>query len=180
MAVTETLTAGLRGMFRDVLRDAAGRPIWQSAWQSNAIVADCRRLLAAFMHGPPTVSLGVVGLLVGAGLDTWDTSGPPLPSGNETSLIDAHPFLVPSSQLQLDYLDGTTVSATPTNRLQIVASLGPNVPTWPDPYHTTGNLREFGLAAELNGVPVLINYVTHAVIAKDPTSTLDRTIWLVF
>ena len=28
--------------------------------------------------------------------------------------------------------------------------------------------------------PPLINYVTHPAIVKDPTSTLERTIWLVF
>jgi len=27
---------------------------------------------------------------------------------------------------------------------------------------------------------VLIDYVTHPAIAKDPVSTLTRTIWLVF
>ena len=27
---------------------------------------------------------------------------------------------------------------------------------------------------------VSINYVTHPAIVKDPTSTLERTIWLVF
>jgi len=41
-------------------------------------------------------------------------------------------------------------------------------------------LREFGLIASLDGVPVLINYRTHPAIAKDPVSTLERTIWLVF
>jgi hypothetical protein len=54
------------------------------------------------------------------------------------------------------------------------------VPNWPDANHPTSTLREFGLAAQLNGVTVLINYRTHPAIAKDPASTLERTVWLVF
>lgn len=66
------------------------------------------------------------------------------------------------------------------NRVQIEATLGPDVPPWPDADHASGNLREFGLVATLDGGPVLINYVTHPLIAKDPASTLERTIWIVF
>jgi hypothetical protein len=50
----------------------------------------------------------------------------------------------------------------------------------PPPYHSAPTLREFGLVATLNGSEVLLNYRTHPAIAKDPVSTLDRTIWLVF
>jgi hypothetical protein len=32
----------------------------------------------------------------------------------------------------------------------------------------------------LNSTDVMINHVRHVAIAKDPTSTLERTIWLVF
>ena len=72
------------------------------------------------------------------------------------------------------------MSAAPTNRLQIQATLGPSVPNWPDANHVSGNLREFGLIASLDGTTVLVNYVTHPVIAKDPASTLQRTVWLTF
>jgi hypothetical protein len=56
------------------------------------------------------------------------------------------------------------------------------VPPWPDglPQHPAPSLREFGLVGQLNATPVLINYVSHPAIVKDPTSTLERTIWLVF
>jgi hypothetical protein len=54
------------------------------------------------------------------------------------------------------------------------------MPPWPDANHPTSTLREFGLVASLGGSDVLVNYRIHTAIAKDPTSSLVRTIWLVF
>jgi len=175
-------TDGLYGQFRDVLYDAAGRRVWDRGWVRNTIVGDCRRLLAGFVRGAPTLTEGVFGLAVGAGLPAWDTSGPPQPSPNQASLVDAHPHLVPRAQLQLEFINPTngTISPQPTGTLQLKASLGPGIPAWPDGFHATSTLREFGLVARLNNVQVLINYRTHPAIAKDPASTLERTIWLVF
>ncbi len=174
------VSQGIRGSYRDVLYGPTGLLVADSGWRKNAIVTDCRRLLAGFMRGLPP-SLGVQGLQVGAGLDTWDQPpGTPPASATQTALVDPHPFLVPLTSLKMDFLDGANVVASPTNRLQIVATLGPNVPSWPDASHPTGTLREFGLAGSLAGSGVLIDYVTHPAIAKDPVSTLTRTIWLVF
>jgi hypothetical protein len=175
----EAPTRELRGHYRDILTAADGSVIWDRGWRRNTIVVDCRRLLAGFMVGG-TVSLGIQGLRVGQGLDSWDQSGAPVPGPTQSALVDPNPFLVPLSALQIDFLDGAMVTATPTNRLQIKATLGPNVPPWPNAAHATGNLREFGLVGKLKGNEVLINYVTHPVIIKDPASTLTRTIWLVF
>jgi hypothetical protein len=176
----ETVTEGLHGIYRDVLRDAAGRVAWDRGWRENTIVGDCRRLLAAFMRGAPVGAVGIQGLQVGAGLDAWDQPpGAPPPHPGITALVDPQPFTVPRASLQFDFLSGGVVSGTPTNRLQIKASLGPNVPTWPDANHASGTLREFGLVGELDGTTVLLNYVIHPAIPKDPASTLERTIWLV-
>lgn len=175
---TEDLSGQLSGMYRDVLHDRDGRLIWDRGWKSNAIVVNCHRLLAGFIGGT-TPSLGIQGLRVGQGSDTWDLSSPPTPTPAQTALVDPNPFLAPVGSLKIDYLNGAVVSATPTNRLQIVATLGPNVPPWPDVNHASGNLREFGLVGTLGGTETLINYVTHPVIVKDPASTLTRTIWLV-
>jgi hypothetical protein len=183
MSNTDVVAANLQGMYRDVLRDATRRVRWDRAWQKNAIVTDCRRLLAGFMRGAPTGTLGIQGLQVGAGLAVWDQPpGPPSATAGQVSLVDPHPFTVPVADLQIDFLDLATdsVSAVPTNRLQIVAKLSPGVPNWPDGDHAASTLREFGLVGQLNGATVLINYVTHPAIVKDPTSTLERTIWLVF
>jgi hypothetical protein len=176
---TEIATSELHGQYRDVLRGCDGRIVWDRGWLRNTIVMNCRRLLAGFMAGPAT-SLGIQGLRVGQGLDAWDQTGPPQPRATQTALVDPNPFLVPRTSLQIDYLEGATVTPTPTNRLQIVATLGPNVPKWPDANHVSGNLREFGLVGQLSGAETLINYVTHPVIVKDPASTLTRTIWLAF
>lgn len=183
MSNTDVVVANLQGMYRDVLRDSAGHMRWDGGWHKNAIVTDCRRLLAGFMRGAPTGTLGIRGLQVGAGLAAWDQRpGPPPPTAGQVALVDPHPFTVSVADLQIDFLNLTTdsVSAVPTNRLQIVATHRQGVPSWPDANHATSTLREFGLVGELNGATVLINYVTHPAIVKDPTSTLERTIWLVF
>jgi hypothetical protein len=177
----EMLAGGPQGRYRDVLRDPAGRVTWDSGWRKNVIVVDCRRLLCAFVHGAPTATAGITGLQLGKGLDAWDQPpGPPAGNPSQAALVDPHPFTVPRSGLQLDYLTGATVSGTPTNRLQVVANLGPNVPSWPDASHADGTLREFGLVGDLDGAPVLIDCVIHPAIPKDPVSTLERTIWLIF
>lgn len=173
-------SAGLQGMYRDVLRDAAGRIVWDRGWHKNAIVTNCHLLLASFIRGAPATT-GIAGLSVGAGLAAWDAPpGTPDPSPSQSALVDPNPFLVPPASLKIDFLNGGVISASPTGKLQIVATLGPGVPTWPDANHATITLREFGLVAQLAGAPVLLNYRTHPAIVKDPTSTLERTIWLVF
>ncbi len=179
MTHTETPGAEMRGRYRDILCDERGRVVWDRGWRPNAIVGDCRRLLATFMRGTPGAS-GVLGLQVGAGLDTWDAAGPPAPTPGQTALVDPDPFTVGAGSLQIDFLAAGVPTATPTSRIQIEATLGPGVPPWPDASHPSGDLREFGLVGDIGGTSVLINYVTHPVIAKDPASTLSRTIWLQF
>jgi hypothetical protein len=179
----ERVTDQLHGLYRDVLRDASGRVVWDRGWHKNAIVTDCRRLLATFMHRPPPAATGIGGLWVGAGLAAWDAPpGPPLATAAQTALVDLFRFEVPPANLQITFLDPATgtISANPTSKLQIFAQLGPGVPSWPDANHPTITLREFGLFGTLGATKVLINYVTHPAIVKDPTSTLERTIWLVF
>lgn len=169
--------AALRGQYRDVLRGPDGRVRWDRGWQSNAIVGDCRKLLASFIRGTPAAN-GLIGLQVGAGLSQWDSTGPPPATSGQTALVDPNPFRL--TTLQIDFLNAGAVSSTPTNRLQVLATFGPGFPPWPNGSHVTGNLREFGLVAQLGGTAVLINYVTHPVIAKDRDSTLERTVWLTF
>lgn len=179
MPITESLAAGLSGRWRDVIRNRSGTVIRQTEVRPNTIVVDCRRILASFMAGAST--LGIQGMLFGSGLAAWDSGGPPAATPTQTALADPNPFLVPAANLQIDFVDDVgAVVAGPTNRLQIVATLGPGAPPWPDPNHVAGSLREFGLVGELGLSPALINYVTHPVINKDPANTLERTLWLVF
>jgi hypothetical protein len=178
MRLIERPGGELKGRYRDVVRAPGGEVLTDSGWSDNAIVLDCRRLLASLMAGAPAA--GIQGILIGAGLPAWDVNGPPAATPGQIALVDPSPFLVPVADLQIDFLDNGNVTATPTNRLQIVASLGPGEPPWPDGSHIASSLREFGLVGQLDGNPALINYVTHPVINKDPTSTLERTLWLVF
>jgi len=178
MPCAEYPASHLRGFWRDRICHGDGR-VTEGTVQSNTIVVDCRRILSSFMAGAP--SLGVQGMQFGAGLAAWDAAGPPAATAAQTALVDASPFTVPAAAMQFDFVDDLgAVVAGPTNRLQIVATLGPAEPPWPDANHIAGSLREFGLIGELNGAPALINYVTHPVINKDPASTLERTLWLVF
>lgn len=180
MPTAHSRSLPLSGRFRDVVLDRHGRVTSETAWQANVIVDDCRRLLATFMHNVPA-TVGVKGLQVGAGLPAWDQVPAPAPVPGTMQLADPNPFLVPPAALAITYLDATSnVTATPTNRIQIVATLAPGVPPWPDASHASLTLREFGLVGSLGGSDVLINYRIHTAIAKDPTSTLVRTIWLTF
>ncbi|MEV0248490.1 hypothetical protein AB0H76_17965 [Nocardia sp. NPDC050712] len=177
--IDEPAAGRLSGRYHDVLLGPDGRVLWDRGWHANAIVGDCRRLLAALIRGAPAAT-GIVGLQIGAGSEAWDNTGPPPATSGQTKLVDPKPFTAGPAAMRLDFLTAATVSGTPTNRLQIHTTLGPNLPNWPDANHTTSNLREFGLVATLDGATVLLNYVTHSVIAKDPASTLQRTIWLTF
>ena len=177
--MTEDCTRELHGIYRDVLRDPDGRVVWDRGWKNNTIVQNCRQLLASFMGGA-VPSLGIQGLRIGQGSDTWDQTAPPVAAPTQSALVDSNSFLLPKTALQVSFISAGTVTGTPTNQLQIVATLGPNQPPWPDAGHVAGNLREFGLVGRMNNAEVLINYVTHVVIVKDPASTLTRTIWLTF
>jgi hypothetical protein len=183
MSNEETITTALQGSYRDVLRDATGRVTWDSGWHKNKIVTSGRCLLAGMMCAQAGILMGIQGLQIGAGNAAWDAGVAPAPDDTDTALVDPNPFTVRAASLAFSYLDAQTgvVSVAPTRRLQIVATLGPNVPSWPDANHTVGTLREFGLVVQLGPVgTVLFNEVRHVAIPKDPVSTLVRTIQLVF
>ncbi|MGW4229498.1 hypothetical protein ACWEF9_09485 [Streptomyces sp. NPDC004980] len=181
-SISKSSTPPLTGKYRDMLLGPSGQIFWDSGIRTNVIAADCRRLLCGFLHGGSTSTNGITGMQVGKGQDSWDQPpGPPPASASQDKLVDLHPFTVPAAELDIDYLFGDVVTDTPTNRLQIVATLGSNQPNWPDPpHHTDRTLREFGLVGQLDNQPILIDYVIHPAIPRDPLSTLQRTIWLVF
>lgn len=168
----------IRGIYRDRLLDPEGRLISDSGWRKNLIVLPCRVLLAGFLKNE--TALGIQSLQVGRGSAAWDTTPPPLPDPNNTDqLVDTAPFTIPLAKLKVDYLDSAdSVVATPTNRIQITATLGPGEPTpagsRPFP------LREFGLFGSLNGVARMIDYIRHPLIEKDGAVSLERKVRLIF
>ena len=177
----EAPTTALSGRYRDVVLDASGRVVRDRGWRSNAIVGDFRRLLATLVRGTPSAT-ALVGLQVGAGLSAWDDTGPPPATSGQTALVDPHPFSVTGASVQMDFLTGGTVSAAPTNRLQVQATLGPGIPPWPDGgNHVSGNLREFGLVATLDG-PTVLAQLRHPSRHRQGPREHGRCgpIWLTF
>lgn len=169
----------IKGIYRDKLFDAAGNPIFDSEWKSNLIVLRCRLLLASFMKNEPT-ALGIRALQVGRGDSSWDVTPPPAPNpATTTQLFDAAPFTIPNTDLVLQYLnDSDQITPGPTNRIEIVATLGAGVPApITDPPYP---LREFGLFGSLSGAPFMIDYVRHPLIEKDGAVTLERRVRLIF
>ena len=186
--------SGLRGEYRDLVVDADGRVTYDSGWQHNAIVDTFRVILAAFAKGLPTTTAGIRGIRLGAGNPTWDTAGTPSPATNALDLVDptryeltlpipATPAFAGTS-ITFRYIDPATglpkLDTDPRSKIEIVVTLGPKIPPWPDGTHPDATLREFGLVGELNGSLTLLNYRTHPAIARDPFSSLIRTIWLTF
>lgn len=173
----------IEGIYRDVLRGPAGEIIRDAGWKPNLIVLRCRELLAAFMKGDGTEApLGIQSLKLGRGDPAWDNvPPPPKPPENSIQLVDTTPFVIPKGSLTLQYLNGNNeFSAVPTNRLEIVAVIGPGQPApqlgLPSPYP----IREFGLFGKLKGVDYMIDYVRHPLIEKDAAVTLERRVQLIF
>lgn len=172
----------IEGIYRDVLRGPSGEIIRDAGWKPNLIVLRCRELLAAFMKGDGTEApLGIQSLKLGRGDTAWDTVPPPKAPETSTQLVDDTPFVIPKDALTLQYLNGNNeVSPAPTNRLEIIAVLGPGQPDpqsgLPSPYP----IREFGLFGQLKDVDYMIDYVRHPLIEKDVAVTLERRIHLIF
>jgi hypothetical protein len=167
----------LEGYYCDRLLGPDGREISSSGWRHNLIVTPCRTLLAGFMRND--TALGIQSLQVGRGDPAWDAGGAPAPDPNTTKLTDNTPFVIAVANLTLQYLNPTDgVVATPTNRVQITATLGPGQPTAAtDPPFP---LREFGLFGQLGVQAQMIDYIRHPLIQKDGSVTLERKVRLVF
>ncbi|MGB8508491.1 MAG: hypothetical protein WCD76_08795 [Pyrinomonadaceae bacterium] len=169
----------IEGIYRDRLWGPDGKLIFDSQWKSNMIVMQGRRLLAGFMKNEGTAH-GIQSLKIGRGDAAWDTIPPPQPDPNTLDrLVDNTPFVISGGSLLLQYLLPDEVpTLTPTNRLQIVAVLGPNQPTpAADPPYP---MREFGLFGQMNGTDFMIDYIRHPLIEKDGLVTMERKVRLIF
>ena len=168
----------IEGIYRDRLIGSGGRLVADSGWRHNQIVLPCRVLLAGFLKNDP--ALGIRSMQVGQGSPSWDAAPPPPADPSvTTTLTDPNPFVIPLTRLQVDYLDqADAITNTPTNRIQITTTLGPNEPS------AVGSppfpLREFGLFAQLNGAPSMIDYVRHPLIPKEGSVSLERRVRLIF
>lgn len=170
----ENIGAALRGMYRDTIYDAENRLVYDSGWDSNRIVVNCRVLLASFMKGVAGTA-GISGMMVGSGKPEWDNK-PEDPTDALTALVTPYPdkpAFDPAKDISfLD--DKNNKTDQPTQRLEITIVLPQNFPE----KDKTSALREFGLFG--NGYKNMINCVRHPVIQKTSTETLIRTVWLYF
>lgn len=169
----------IKGIYRDRLWGPGGELVFDSQWKSNMVVLKGRQLLAGFIKNEATAR-GIQSMKIGRGLASWDTTPPPLADANTTTqLTDAAPFVVPAPNLNLTYLNDTDVpTLTVTNRVQITAVLGPNLPSpATDPPFP---MREFGLFGQMNGTDFMIDYIRHPLIEKDGLVTMERKVRLIF
>lgn len=175
----EKIATNLKGIYRDILMEPEQEIVFDSGWNSNTIVDQCRMLLAGFIGQDS--SAGVQHLAVGQGDPAWDDSGIPVTDPETTtSLVNAHSPPIDHTVLDFTYLDATDNPTTgPTSRLQISATLNPDYPP-PLPGMTTYPLREFGLFGQYDGSYYMINCIRHPVIHKGATATLIRTVRLFF
>jgi len=175
----EKIGNNLKGIYRDVLIEPGRGAVFDSGWNSNTIVDQCRMLLAGFIRQDS--SAGVQQLAVGQGDQNWDNDGiPTTDPETTTTLVNAHAPSIAHGDLDFIYLDAAdNPTAGPTNRLQISATLEPDYPP-PLSGMTTYPLREFGLFGQYDGSSYMINCIRHPVIHKGATATLIRVIRLYF
>ena len=172
----------IKGIYRDRLLGPDGAGVFDSGWRSNMIVMRCRVLIAGLLRGDEgETPLGIQSLKLGRGNPAWDATPPASPDPETmTQLVDNTPYVIPRSALVLRYLTKSNeVSNAPTNRLEVIATLGPGEPSGqgaPSPYP----LREFGLFGKLNNTDYMIDYIRHPLIEKDSAVTLERRVQLIF
>src|SRR3954452_25587897 len=173
----DAVGVAIQGIYRDRLIEPEGRVLSDSGWRSNLIVLNCRVLLAGFLSNDK--AFGIQSLQVGRGAPAWDTTPPPAADPATTNtLVDPAPCVIPVASLTLQYLNAADgVSATPTNRVQIPATLGPTQPT--PPGSPPFPLREFGLFGKFGAAPFMIDYIRHPLIEKDGVVTLERKVRLI-
>ena len=188
----DNLGAALKGIYRDVLIDQDRGVVFDSGWNSNTIVDTGRILLARFMKDDIYTLSKKKKLIVGSGAPSWDDNG--LPEQGRTSRTGLlTPAVEDPLKVSMAFLTqslGDSQSIAATNILQITTVLPVG---YPAPVHDSGldsyPLREFGLFIDVaklddlnNPIPeqYMINWITHPVIHKGPTSSLIREIRLHF
>jgi hypothetical protein len=144
----------------------------------NTVVNNASVLIAALIKR----HAGYAGALfweVGSGDPAWSDSAPPAPAVTDFKLQT--PVFRKAIQLtDMSFIDGANaVSATPTNRLQIVVKFLTT--------EANGYLREFGIfgggadaVVGTLGSGLMINRKTHGVIYKTSGMELERTIRFTF
>lgn len=184
------LGASIKGIYRDVITERGRGVVFDSGWNSNTIVDTGRILLAKFMKDDIYTISDKKVLIVGSGDPDWDDNG--LPTQDRTKRTG---LFMPAEEnplkVNMAFLGSDGQSDDATNLLQITAVLPEG---YPAPIQDSGldsyPLREFGLFVDVTkfddsnnteeSKQYMINWITHPVIHKGPTSSLIREIRLHF
>lgn len=169
---------GLHGIYCDSLVDAASGIAQDRGWQSNRIVNNCNRLLAALMKGQAGMQ-GVLYLAIGEGEAAWDSAAPSPTADTSRLAGEWHRQAITSEQMVfLDALGMPSLSVT--DQLQITVNFS-GAELVASGYQS---LREFGLfGGDATAAPdsgYLINYVIHPRIDLTAQASLIRVLRLQF
>ena len=181
----------IKGEYRDVL-SRNGEVIVDTGWQSNEIVADYGRFLAALMKKDFEQKVGIDYMAVGSGSGNdsaifRDNVGKFFVALNEgkSGPFESGNYRVWAKEIEagwIKYLVDDSDNII-TNRLRIEVTFGKN-----EPSEANFEFKEFALLGiDINpddkfntNKMFFINYVDHGVITKDATMELTRTIQLTF
>jgi hypothetical protein len=186
----------IKGKYRDILI-RNGNVLQDRGWQSNTIVPDYGRFLAALMKKDFFASVGLEYLALGSGsqdnevfrnkmIDYFQSLNEDEPHTGPLEQNDDWVWAKGIEATNIKYLD--TAGNIPqekeiTNRLEIEVKIAQGEPT-----DSTLNFQEFallGIDKDEQGKfdtdrMFLVNYVSHGLITKDKDMELSRTIKLLF
>lgn len=178
----------IKGEYRDIL-SSNGEILVDTGWNSNTIVADYGRFLAALMKKDFEEQVGIEYMAVGSGSeDNASEFKDRVEKFFKGDLTEDEWVWVkkiyPGDMTYLDK-DGNEISdpEVRTNKLRIEVIFAKD-----EPPGTTSDLREFallGIYEDPGGTfdtnrMFFINYVWHELITKDESTKLTRTVILTF
>lgn len=176
---SETVSVGLRGRWKDDYNFADGR-ILLGKWSPNQIQDLAATVLAGMARRAHEDASfvgfnGITYLAIGSGLVGWDVT-PPMLDVTDTTLTTEY-FRKAVGIPDLNFVDPTLPSGSPpigtaSRKFSVVVTLLPA--------EANGAMREFGLfGGQATGAldsGLIFNNVAHALINKDVSLTITRTI----
>jgi len=183
----EYLGSVIKGIYRDQLFDAEGVMKQDSGWNNNTIMTSFHTLLARLVTHDTKLFIQTPSLIMRFGRfsNSWGSSLVVEPADEKLTAAYTEFVLDETSGLKVVYLNDNGVEQiSPSNWVQITATLGPNLPV-----NDVCPLGEFavylrwGTPTANNPAPDndhIINHVRHPVISKSATDTLIRQIRFTF
>lgn len=171
----------IKGAYRDQLFDAEGIVTYDSGWNDNTIMNSFHRLLARLVrHDDALFKTQPISLVMRFGKYSHTWASPPTVAPDDENLNEPWNFVLQEKQgLEVAYLDDNGVVQTnPSNRVQLIATLGPKMPE--DAVCPLGEFAVYIRFGTSNDHIHIINHVRHHLISKASTDTLIRQIRFTF